>query len=220
MILTAEEARAIDRRAREDAGLSVLVLMENAGAACAAEAVAMRPRGPVVVVCGKGNNGGDGFVCARHLAAAGVAVKIFLCARPGSVAGEAAVNLRALQNLGIPVISVPEDISPLKKALRSCGLAVDALLGTGVRGPVEGVLREAIEAMNECAPRILSVDIPSGLDADTDVAFGACVAASVTVTFIGKKRGMLRGRGRRACGRIRVVQIGIPVSCLKRHVKC
>lgn len=211
--ITVAQARAIDAAARERFGISTLVLMENAGARVCDEALAMAGTGRVVVACGKGNNGGDGLVCCRHLLSRGVRAEAWLASPAAGFAPEAAVNLRALRRLGAGVFPITaRSIAGFRRRLRGSVLVVDALLGTGFRGEPRGVYREAIAAMNACGRPVLSVDIPSGLDGDTGAAGGCCVRAARTVTFFAPKRGMARGEGLRQCGTIVVAELGVPLA--------
>ncbi|MGE5309424.1 MAG: NAD(P)H-hydrate epimerase [Deltaproteobacteria bacterium] len=212
MNITARQARAIDRRARERFGLSTLVLMENAGAAAADEALDLCPRGRVAVVCGKGNNGGDGFVATRHLLARGARVEVFLASPAAQVRGEAAVNLSVLRKLGCPLKELSSSSIPgLRRSLKASSLVIDALLGTGIRGEVEGLYASVIGSVNASGARVLAVDIPSGLDADTGKILGRCVAACRTVTFFARKKGMTTGEGPRLCGEVKVKALGLPL---------
>lgn len=210
--ISVREARRIDEAARERFGIPALVLMENAGSAVAAEVLGRRRAGAVVVICGKGNNGGDGFVCARHLLSAGIIPRVFLLSGFRGVKNEAAVNLRALRRLGCPVTPLITGVVPLKKALRISGLVVDALLGTGGRGAVTGIYAEAIDAVNSSGKFVLSVDVPSGLDADTGLVRGACINAGLTVTFFAPKQGMRKNKGPGVCGSVKVAGLGLPLS--------
>lgn len=211
--ITVAQARAIDTAAREKFGISTLVLMENAGARVCDEALAMAGTGRVTVVCGKGNNGGDGPVCCRHLLSRGVRAEAWLASPVTGFAPEAAVNLRALRRLGARVILITtRNLAAFRRRLKGSSLVVDALLGTGFQGEPRAVYREAIEAMNACRRPVISVDIPSGLDGDAGVAGGCCVRAARTVTFFAPKRGMARGKGFRQCGRIVVRDLGLPVG--------
>jgi len=211
--ITVARARAIDTAAREKFGISTLVLMENAGARVCDEALAMAGAGMVTVVCGKGNNGGDGLVCCRHLLSRGARAEAWLASPVTGLAPEAAVNLRALRRLGAAIFPITtRDLAAFRRRLRGSALVVDALLGTGFRGEPRPVYREAIAAMNTCGRPVLSVDIPSGLDGDTGAAGDCCVRAERTVTFFAPKRGMARGKGPRQCGTIVVAGLGVPLS--------
>ena len=207
--LTAAQMREADRRCIEEIGIPSAVLMNNAGAAV----FAAIDRGPVGVVCGKGNNGGDGFVVARLALLAGHDTRIVLVADPETIAGDAAVFLRAYQNLGGPVrVALTEDDAAREvAALCDCATLVDALLGTGTQGVVHGPVRSAIEAW----PRVhtIAVDLPSGLNADTGEPCGAAVRADVTVTFQFPKRGFQNPAAAEYVGKLIVADIGIPACC-------
>ncbi len=167
-LATAEEMRAADRRATERYGVASLLLMENAarGAADALE----RELGPmagrrVAVVCGRGNNGGDGLALARHLLARGARVDAWLAGPAAEVRGDAALNLEALRRGGqaIDEAGDPASLGRLRSALGLADVVVDALLGTGVRGPASGPVRDAIVAVNEAGRPVCALDLPSGL---------------------------------------------------------
>ncbi|MBM4084850.1 MAG: NAD(P)H-hydrate epimerase, partial [Planctomycetes bacterium] len=166
-----EQARELDRKAIEEYGIPGVALMENAGRRCAEEALKMlaRPSGATVaVVCGKGNNGGDGFVIARHLHNAGVRVRAYLTARiaDAAKAGDAATNLRIALKMGLRVEEVltAEAVAALDTELRASDVIVDALFGTGLSGEVGEPHRSIIRLMNAAGRPIVAVDIPSGLD--------------------------------------------------------
>jgi ADP-dependent NAD(P)H-hydrate dehydratase / NAD(P)H-hydrate epimerase len=221
-LATAEEMRRADRRASEVFGVPSLLLMENAGrgAADCVERVFGAARGRrVVLVCGKGSNGGDGFVVARHLARRGAAVEVWLCAAAGEVRGDAATNLAVLRRAGLPVTEVTGSagsagIDALGRALRDADLVVDALLGTGVTGPASGLLTEAIRAVNEAGRPVCALDLPSGLSADGGGLLGPTVRADLTVTFGLPKRGLYLGDGAACAGRIEVADLGVPPAWL------
>ncbi len=214
-VVTAEEMRQLDRRTIEGIGIPGPVLMENAGrgAICA-----MRHGFPglesrrIAVVCGRGNNGGDGFVIARYLLDMGAEVDVFLAATTDQVTGDARIPLEALKRLGVPIREIDKGrgCAPSDIPWDSYGLIVDALLGTGIRSEVEGLFRELIAAMNGSKAPIIAVDIPSGLSADTGRPLGAAVEATLTVTFGLPKLGQFLYPGRRLCGELWVVDIGIP----------
>lgn len=210
-LLSAREAKALDAKVRESFGVSVLVLMENAGRAVAERAVKiLRDRQAVAVFCGKGNNGGDGFVAARHLLSGGFKPDIFLAGNINEVEREARINLEILLKLKLNVLEVNEDnLHLVKGKVSGCDLIIDALLGVGLYGEVRGIFRDLIGIMNAAKAYILSVDIPSGLDATSGEILGCCVKADETVTFIAKKRGMAAGRGAKYCGRVTVRGLGI-----------
>jgi hydroxyethylthiazole kinase-like uncharacterized protein yjeF len=208
-VLTARQAQALDRRALEAYGISTLVLMENAGRSVADAAAALRPRRKkIAVFCGKGNNGGDGFVAARHLLARGIRPDVYLAGSISDVGREARVNLDILLKSGQKVREVlPGAVSRIKTV--TYGLIVDALLGIGLTGDVRGVCGDLIALINASKARILSVDIPSGLDAATGRILGQCVHADLTVTFAARKRGMTIGAGPGVCGAVVVADLGV-----------
>ncbi|MFO7153050.1 MAG: NAD(P)H-hydrate dehydratase [Bacillota bacterium] len=212
--------REIDKRAIEVYGVPGIVLMENA---CRAVAVAAKRRIDevygkknfplkVAVVCGKGNNGGDGFGAARHLANMGFEVSVFLASPSGEVSGDAAVNLKVTKNMGIPVIELKDTDGPdkIRGIFEGFHSIVDALFGTGLRGEVKGLPRELIEAINASGLPVIAVDIPSGICGRTGRVLGAAVRADVTVTMGLLKVGLLLYPGAAYAGRVVVVDIGIP----------
>jgi NAD(P)H-hydrate epimerase len=210
-LFTAEQARAADEFIQRRIGISALVMMENAGRDCAAVCMERAPSAMrVAVVCGKGNNGGDGFVCARHLAAAGVQADVFLIGRVRDLRPEAGRNwriLRRLNNCGLRLIR-QDTVCDFADILKPYNVIVDALFGVGLRSQVEGIYARCIEAVNKSRALVISVDIPSGLDASTGRVLGCCVKAGVTVTFIAAKRGMESCAGKKLCGDIVVSDLG------------
>ncbi len=219
-IVTALQMRELDRKAIKERGIPNLTLMENAGRAVAEAAARMtegcnQPNGrlaghrPIAVICGRGSNGGDGFVAARHLAQMGRRVKVFLAASRQEVTGDAGVNLGRLDETEVPVAEV-SDLEPLIRACCSAPLVVDALLGTGLSGKVRGLPGKVIEALSECGARVLAVDIPSGLDVDSGEPLGLAVRAVETVTMGLPKIGLYLYPGMDYAGRVTVADIGFP----------
>ena len=213
---TREEMRELDRRAIEEYGIPGVVLMENAGTAATRAALDMisdvtDPR--IVILCGRGNNGGDGFVIARHLHNAGLAPRVLLIGSTDKVGGDARINLDVALKMGI---AVPEVASAdeLRPAVLGCDLIVDALLGTGLSGDVRAPFDGAIDLINESCARVLAVDIPSGLDANDGRILGRCVRADRTITFALAKIGFYRNDGPRVTGGITVADISIPRELL------
>ncbi len=215
--LTVAEMREVDRLTTERYGVPSLTLMENAGSSVA-EFMRLRfphlDRRRIVVFCGKGNNGGDGFVVARKLREMGSNPTLYLLAAPEEMRGDAAVNRDRWTECGGDMNGVAnaEALAAAKEALGSADVIVDALLGTGTRGPVEGLLREAIEAVNRRRREqaVVAVDIPSGASADTGEVGSVAVEAHYTVTFTAPKIGMLFGKANESCGRLFVRDIGSP----------
>ncbi|HNR98067.1 MAG TPA: NAD(P)H-hydrate epimerase [Planctomycetota bacterium] len=221
-ILSRDTVRLLDRLAMEKFGVPGLLLMENAGsgaAALLAERLASgRWRTPVLVLAGTGNNGGDGFVIARHLCNMGHAASVILLGREEQIApgSDARVNLDAARGTGVPV-GVERAFSPaLEQAIRGAGCIVDAVFGTGLDRPVEGFLIGVFSAVNRAGAPVLAVDIPSGLHAETGAVLGIAVRAALTATFAAAKPGLVRGRGPELSGEVAVVPISIPRALLAR----
>ena len=212
--LTREEVRGIDARAAGELRLPTLVLMENAGRG-AAEVLREKTgdaRPEVLVLCGPGNNGGDGGVVARHLDAWGFPVRVVWFADPRALRGDAAAQWSILDKSGFDQTAATGDVLPDRfgERLASAGWVVDGLLGTGLTRPVGGVLRAAVEAVNASGKPVLALDLPSGLDADLGVPQGAAVRATVTATFVAPKVGFAAPGAAAFTGEVRVVDIGVP----------
>jgi ADP-dependent NAD(P)H-hydrate dehydratase / NAD(P)H-hydrate epimerase len=201
----AEGMRAADRWAIDEQGVQSLELMEAAGAAVAEAAAEVARDGPVRVVCGKGNNGGDGLVAARELRRLGFDAEALLLWPAAELRGDAAANLERLGD-GWREIGGDE----VKAALAGCGAVVDAIFGTGFAGAPRAPAEAAIAAINECGAPVVAADVPSGVDAATGEAVGAAVDATVTVTFHAAKLGHWIEPGKGRTGRLRVAPIGIP----------
>jgi hydroxyethylthiazole kinase-like uncharacterized protein yjeF len=225
-VLTAEQMQEADRLTTERYGISGLQLMENAGAAIAEflrEKFAGLTRRKIVVLCGKGNNGGDGLVVARLLKESGCSPGVVLFCDPGAVQGDAGVNLkRWQQGLGeLRIVTSTEEWEAARMALDDADLIVDALLGTGVRGPVEGLLGSAITDLNAARSRrgaklsVISVDMPSGLASDEHDFGGVVVMADFTVTLTAPKLGQLVSPRASCCGGLVVRSIGTPPELLE-----
>jgi NAD(P)H-hydrate epimerase len=219
--LTREEVRRVDRRALEGFAIPTLLLMENAGAGLARAVVRyLAERGPsegaqVVIVCGRGGNGGDGLVLARHLVVAGFAPRVILTSPPELFdrRSDTGVNLTIVERMRIPV-EVATDGAALGAVVASAKdavLVVDALLGTGVNEVVREPHRGLIDAMNGSKLPIAAVDVPSGLSVDTGRPLGVAVRAAFTVTFAAMKIGFERPEARAFTGPVEVVPIGTPV---------
>ena len=218
MYLSRDEARELDRRAIEECGMPGAVLMENAGRNMAELLRTLGIRGTVVICCGPGNNGGDGFVIARHLDNVGIAVCVLLCALPEKLAGDAALNYRILINSGLQpeVIDLAAlDKEKLRAELTTTNWIVDALFGSGQRGPVRPPFDRIVTAINDSGARVLAVDIPTGLDADTGLPQGATIRATHTATVIAPKKGFARPEARAWLGEVHVIDIGIPRRFLR-----
>lgn len=202
------EAKEFDHQAQVDFGVPSIVLMENAGRSAAEIALRMLWwREKVAVVCGVGNNGGDGLVVARHLHNRGKKVTVYVVGDPDRGTVDFLTNLLIVERLGLPIVWVTEG-SHLKDLSRA-DLIVDAILGLGLTKAVRQPISGAIDALNACHRPILAVDVPSGLNADTGEVMGVAVKATTTVTFIAMKKGMLASQAKKYCGKIVVRDIGI-----------
>jgi NAD(P)H-hydrate epimerase len=209
---TREQARAFDRFAIEQLGIPSAVLMENAGSGSAQILQTLGIRGLVAIACGKGNNGGDGLVIARHLANAGREVRVLLFARPEDLSQDAELQLRIVQKMQLPVhvcAVLPADPATL---FAGADWIVDALFGTGLTGAVRAPLDRIIDAINATGVRVLAVDIPSGLDANTGQPLGATIRAAETVTFVAPKVGYQNPGAAAWLGRVHVVDIGVSLA--------
>ncbi len=217
--LPRDAIRELDRRAIEEFRIPGLVLMENAGEGCVRLIEELvrdgEVRPPFRIVCGFGNNAGDGFVIARHLHNRGHAVEVLLVGereriRAGS---DARINLEAIESMSVPLRDAVADPNPASAL--STGTVVDAIFGSGLSRPLEPPQRRWVEAINGSGLPALAIDIPSGLDADTGEVLGAAVRAAHTFTFVAPKLGFERGQGPRHVGRVHVVGISIPRELLE-----
>lgn len=216
--LTCRQLRELDRQAIEVYGLPGAVLMENAGRGAAEIMTGLGIAGKVVICCGKGNNGGDGLVIARHLDAARIAVEIILTVPAEQFAGDAALQLRIVREAQIPIhYATPDSLTGpwLPDQLRAADWIVDALFGTGLAGALRSPFDSVVNAINDVPGRKLAVDIPSGLDGDTGVPLGPAVRADHTVTFVAQKTGFAKPGADVWLGRIHVVPIGLPRRLLE-----
>lgn len=206
-VLTVEEARAIDRDAVERLGMPSILLMENAARGVAEQARRMGSR--FLALCGPGSNGGDGLAAVRHLLPAARA--ILLTEPDPERAPDAALQGRILRAAGVPLPAALPASGELAQLQADAGLVwIDALFGTGLGRPLEGLAARFVEAFNGAAGPRLSVDLPSGIDGDSGVAAGPACRAQATVTFEAPKRGLLAPAGRPYAGEIVVVSLGLP----------
>ncbi len=216
IVMTRDEARAFDFHAINTIGIPGVVLMENAGRSCA-ELVIEKLRDittpKVCIFCGMGNNGGDGYVIARHLRNAGFVVTVVICGDKRKIKGDAKINLDILASLNQAVEQVDPDSSDIVKIIEKYGsnadMIVDCLFGTGLTGIIKGGYKRIIDAINSLTCPVLAVDIPSGLDCDTGEPLGAAVQADYTVTFIAMKKGFTNERASIYTGEIYIASIGV-----------
>ncbi len=223
-LVTAEEMREMDRQTIESFGLPGRVLMENAGRGAARILMRTFPElssGRGAVIAGRGNNGGDGFVIARYLANAGIPVTVYLLSAKDRLTGNALKNFRLLEACELKIREITDDnqFQNVKTEMAHHPFFVDAILGTGLNSDVRGVFRTIIDFINELSRNtgrpVFSVDIPSGLNADTGMPWGTCIRAAATATFAFPKIGHLMLPGAEYTGRLHVVDIGIPPHIVK-----
>jgi NAD(P)H-hydrate epimerase len=218
MYLSREQVREIDRRAAEEYGMPGVVLMENAGRGAAEWLLTLGSLGSAVICCGKGNNGGDGFVIARYLDLHHVPVQVILFAEPENLTGDAATNCTIVRKSGITFEAVAPafcDNSWLTKRLSASNWIVDALFGTGLAGALRAPWDGIIECINASRHNVLAVDIPSGLDCDTGKTLGCAVRATHTATFVARKKGFANPLSRAWTGVVETVPIGVPRALLE-----
>jgi len=213
-IATAQEMREIDRTTIEDYGIPGLVLMERAGLAVASKVKELYPDKKVVVLCGGGNNGGDGLVAARNLHNMGFNVKVFLAVEPKKLSGDALVQYKIARKFGLSTMPLNELLTHHSSLITHHCLIVDAIFGTGLSRPVKGSLAEVFSLINDSDIPVVAVDIPSGISSDTGEVLGEALKADFTVTFGLPKRGHFLYPGSEYAGMLFVEDIGFPANLL------
>jgi NAD(P)H-hydrate epimerase len=210
-LVTSSQMQAMDKKAINELKIPGMVLMENAanGVCNVIYSLEGYAGKRFVVIAGPGNNGGDGFAVARKLLGKGCCAKTIMLTDPKDLKGDAALNYEILKNVGGEVIYM-NDLVAIKHELMHCDVIVDAVFGTGLQRAVEGIFKSAIELINDSGKYVVSVDIPSGLNSDTAKPNGASVIADVTVTFAYEKVGHVILPGKKYCGEVITVDIGIP----------
>jgi len=207
-LISVKQAQEFDQFAQHILGIPSLILMENAGRHVAQEALKMLGKKKrVTIICGMGNNGGDGLVAARHLLNAGVKIDFYMVGELAKLKPDPRTNFNILITMGQEVmgISGPEQLTSLSKA----DLIIDAIFGIGLKSEVKDPYAEIIEFLNQSMKPILAIDVPSGLDADTGKVLGVAIKAKQTVTFVAAKNGFTKAEGPKHCGKIVVRDIGI-----------
>ena len=199
--------RMIDKSASEYGGIPSIVLMENAAIACVNETDKYNI-GSAVIFCGKGNNGGDGFAVARHLHNKGIKVSVYLVCG-SDFSGDALINYEIISRMGISITEL-SDTDMLGLYISSADIVIDAIFGTGLHGEISGLAADVIEEINRNSKFTLSIDIPSGINADTGEICGICVNANVTVTFAAYKTGLLMFPGADFTGKTVTADISVP----------
>lgn len=219
--ISREHSRQLDRAATADYGLPGAVLMENAGRGTTDVLCQLGVGSGVVICCGRGNNGGDGYVVARHLDLRGHAVHVLLFDDPAGLRGDAALNFAVLERSQVPIHRVVAErvADELSGQLSGAAWIVDALLGTGAVGEVRPPLDQVIDTINSHPTPVLAVDVPSGLDCDTGTAAEHTIRAAHTCTFVAHKPGFLVPGAAEFTGQVHVVDIGAPRCLVDQLVK-
>jgi len=218
--LTREQSRQLDRRAIDEYGIPGLVLMENAGRGTVDVLERLGIAGPVVILCGKGNNAGDGFVIARHLEIRGHACKVILLFPPSELTGDAATNFAILEKTNVPIVEnfdvQTRGTDWINRAACGADWIIDAMLGTGARGEPREPIASVIDWMNAQPARKLAVDVPSGLDCDTGEPANHTVRADHTCTLAAMKVGFTKTSAQSFLGVVQVCDIGVPPSLVEQ----
>jgi NAD(P)H-hydrate epimerase len=220
-ILNADQMREADRRTIQDIGIASLVLMENAGRQAVAAIESLYPdlaERSIAIVCGKGNNGGDGFVIARTLQQRGFDVSVFVIGSAAEIKGDARVNLEILSRIGQDVVEVADETAwELHGAeVTSHDLIVDAIFGTGLATPLSGFHQTVVADINDAGVPIVAIDLPSGMSADTADVIGDCVDATVTVTLGAPKLPLVLPPAEMKAGEVVIADIGIPAGVIEQ----
>lgn len=212
--VSAAQMRDIEKRALSEFGIPGTVLMENAGRGAAEVIHRDSPGARILIFCGKGNNGGDGFVAARYLHDLGHRVEICLLAQPQELKGDSLLNFKVLSQSAIPVNVASLDTLALiiPQLIENNDVMVDSIFGTGLNQPIKGTALTIIEMINRSGKKVFSLDIPSGLHPDTGQTLGISVTAYATITFGAPKVGFSSNPGSAAVGQVFVVDIGLPES--------
>ena len=215
-LMTKDQVRAVDSWAINELGISGVVLMENAGRSCAEliqEKLNDIDSPKVCIFCGTGNNGGDGYVIARHLLNTGFKVKVVICGDPQKIKGDAKINLDILKKLDQPIDRLnPKDNdmpTRVKELAADTDMIVDGLFGTGLSGQLRDDYIKLVDCINASDCPIFAIDIPSGLDCDTGQPLGTAVKANWTVTFVAVKKGFVCEGADLYTGEIYIASIGI-----------
>lgn len=223
-VVTAAQMHAIDTETIKEIGIPGAVLMENAGRAvvtCVEQALLSKPDARVAVICGPGNNGGDGFVVARVLRERGVPTSLFLAVAPDALRGDAKLHADAFVHCGgvVEALVDSKSIQQAQQALYEHEVLVDALFGTGLARELSGHWKEIVELINAAPATVIAVDVPSGLRADDGCTMGASVSADATVTFACPKVAHAGAPGFVGCGTLHIVEMGIPVELANRDAQ-
>lgn len=220
LVLSQAEARAIDNAIVQQLRIPGLLLMENA-ARGVTEQLTRRAVGNVIIICGPGNNGGDGLAVARQRSALGLTTRVLLETEGKALSADAQSNLDFLTRSGVDVDMMDDqsDLNSILESMTSDDWIVDSLLGTGIKGDLRSPYDGWVTAINSSTAKVLAVDVPSGLNCDNGTCGSACVRADVTVTFVAMKRGFLVPEAQQWTGQVQVAPIGVPLIWVKNWLK-
>jgi NAD(P)H-hydrate epimerase len=217
LILNRSQVRTVDAIAIEEFGIPGIVLMENAGRGCVDVLLDCDVKGPAVILCGPGNNGGDGFVIARHLKNLGLNLQVVLFGDPEKISGDARINLEIVQKMEIPIsyiqpIWLDEEFQAAISSVDAepTEWIIDALLGTGATGAVRAPMDQAIRLANELPVKRMAIDIPTGVDCDLGTIENVAFKSDITCTFVAGKPGLFVKSSAAYVGEVRVIDIGVP----------
>jgi NAD(P)H-hydrate epimerase len=220
LIFTREQVRQVDKDAVEQYGIPSIVLMENAARQVADKAQAMLDATKrVLVLCGGGNNGGDGLAAARHLQNRGIDVTVVLVKSADKYKDDAGANLDICRKMDLKMIDAADDPVGVLQDLDQHDLILDGLLGTGIDSEIRSPMDRVIEWVNQRNERVLAIDIPSGLDCDRGIPLGNAVQANATITFVGMKAGFIKTGADRYTGVIEIADIGAPRQLTEKYGK-
>jgi len=216
IVMSRNQVRAFDSWAINTVGIPGVVLMENAGRSCA-ELIKQKlsdiEKPKVCIFCGAGNNGGDGYVIARHLINAGFEVRVIICGDKSKIKGDAKINLDVLeamcQHIDVLNLKASDIAGAVSEFTAGCDMIVDAIFGTGLAGPMRDEFITLVDSINAQSKPVFAVDVPSGLDCDTGKVLAAAIKAEVTVTFAAAKKGFTLNNAGQYTGEILVASIGI-----------
>lgn len=217
--LKAKDVMRLDQLAASQYRIPTLILMENAGRSIAHETLTLSKKGLVVIISGNGNNGGDGFAAARHLANQdNTKVKIWIVGKPERFKPDTVANYQMITAMHIPTafFNGTESVQQLKKDLRSCSIVIDALFGVGLNRKLEEPYSSLVKMINHAKKPVIAIDVPSGLNADTGSVMGSCVKAHTTITLSAAKPGLYVNEGPAHAGNIKIADISIPKALIQK----
>jgi len=220
MYLKSEDVKKIDKHVIERLGISGDILMENAGLAILRNINENIDN--ISIVCGSGNNGGDGLVLSRHLLSRDRNIKIFIIGNESKLNNSVKLNYKILKNLKADITFIEErkDLLRFKNNIKKSNLIVDCIFGIGLSREIEGIYKEIIEYINNSGKEVLAVDTPSGFNHSTGDIYEVCIKADKTVTFIGEKFGFKNDKSEEYTGEVEVEQISIPLNIVKKIIGC